>query len=344
MSWLALDVGGANLKAADGRGYAAVRPFALWREPRQLAGELRALIAGAPPCERLAVTMTGELCDCFETKADGVREIVAAVASAAAGPTVSVYAVDGQFLTPEEAVRSPLAVAASNWHALAAFAVRFAGGRPALLVDIGSTTADLIPLSSQAPVAVGRTDPERLAWGELVYTGVERTPVAAVTMRLPWREADCPVASELFATTADAYVMLGELPEDAANIDTADNRPRTREAARARLARMICADSTMFSHDDALHAAAAVREAQIRLLAAAAERVLARMAEAPANVILSGHGEFLARAFLARTFSGEAAPELISLTQALGPHVSRCAPAHALAVLAEERHRSAPAP
>ena len=41
-----------------------------------------ALIETAPPAERMAVTMTGELCDCFPTKADGVRHIVDAAAAA----------------------------------------------------------------------------------------------------------------------------------------------------------------------------------------------------------------------------------------------------------------------
>ena len=36
----------------------------------------------APAADRLAVTMTGELCDCFRTKAEGVLHILAAVDAA----------------------------------------------------------------------------------------------------------------------------------------------------------------------------------------------------------------------------------------------------------------------
>ena len=86
---------------------------------------------------------------------------------------------------------------------------------------------------------------ERLLACELVYTGVERTPLAAVVSRLPWRAGQCPLAAELFATTADAYLLLGDLPEEPTNLDTADGRPRTRSAAHARIARMFCADAKM---------------------------------------------------------------------------------------------------
>src|SRR5690606_11554069 len=96
MNPLAIDIGGANLKAADGRGYASTAPFAVWRQPQLLAEELARLIAQAPACDSLAVTMTAELADCFATKAEGVREILAAVQRAAAGREIRVYQVDGQ--------------------------------------------------------------------------------------------------------------------------------------------------------------------------------------------------------------------------------------------------------
>src|SRR3990172_4014916 len=103
MTWLGLDIGGANLKAADGRGWAHSVPFALWRDPDGLAGALSELAATAPGSERWAVTMTGELCDCFRTKADGVRHILAAVEMAAGPRDVVVYLVDGRLVSVDEA-------------------------------------------------------------------------------------------------------------------------------------------------------------------------------------------------------------------------------------------------
>ena len=333
MTVLALDVGGANLKAADGLGYAATRPFALWQTPERLADELGMLLAAAPGCERLAATMTGELADCYETKAAGVRAIVEALETAAAGRPLGIYLTDGRLATACEACDSPLLAGASNWHALGAFAARFVASPPGVLLDMGSTTTDVIPLGAAGPAAVGRTDPERLASGELVYTGVERTPASVIVNHFMWRGRRCAVAAERFATAVDAYLTLGDLPEDPHNLDTADGRPRTRAHARARLARTICADATMFSDEDALAAAMAMRDAQLRAVEAGLAKVIGDLEGHPATFVLSGQGEFLLRRLVAKSpWRGRT----VSLAEELGPAASRCAPAHALAVLVRE--------
>ena len=50
----------------------------------------------------------------------------------------------------------------------------------ALLIDVGSTTADVVPIVAGRVAATGRNDLERLQAGELVYTGVLRTNLAAI--------------------------------------------------------------------------------------------------------------------------------------------------------------------
>ena len=136
-----------------------------------------------------------------------------------------------------------------------------------------------------------------------------------------------------FATSGDAYLMLGDLREDPESTHTADGRPATKAAARDRLARLICADRETFSADDARAAALHVAHRQQELIAAGVEKVLGRFTEPPAAVILSGHGEFLGRRVLeSRSWSGR----VVSLHQELGEKLSRCAPAHALAILARE--------
>ncbi len=331
---LAVDIGGANLKIADGKVFALTRPFPLWRQPDELVAALQKLFDEAPPFGQLAVTMTGELADCFATKAVGVQEILDSVEHAAKSHEVCVYLCDGRLVPSAVARREPLLAAASNWHVLATFATRFVQSESGLLVDVGSTTTDIISLSRRAAVAVGQTDPERLVTGELVYTGVERSPLCAVVASLKWRGESCPVAQEVFATTSDAYLLLGELFEDTKDVRTADGRPRTIAHAHARMARMICADTTMFSLDDAQRAAQAVCDAQTEQLAVAARRVIERTNLAPAVVVLSGQGEFLARRMLGRL--GLKA-QIVSMSEQLGPEISRAACAHALAVLVRER-------
>lgn len=338
MNWLALDVGGANLKVADGAGFARSMPFALWRSPEQLASALRLLIAEAPPANGLAATMTGELADCFETKAAGVQAIIAALEHVADGRPLWIYGTHGELVDAAAARSSPELVAAANWHALASFTARFFQGQPGLLLDIGSTTTDIIPIVDGQPATIGRTDTSRLASGELVYTGVKRSPVCAVARAVPYRGGRCPLAQELFATAWDVYLVLGKLPEEPDSRHTADGRPATRAAAMRRLARSICADTREFDERDALLAAQAIAAEQAALIEHALRRVVDRSPSEPQTFIISGEGEFLAREVIERCYPQA---RVIALSEQLGPRLSQAAPAHALAVVADERWEGA---
>lgn len=326
---LAFDVGGANLKAADGLGWAHSERFELWRRRAELPASLGRLVAERRP-DRIVTTMTGEIADCYASRRQGVADIVAAVVAAAAGRPVGIYLVDGSIVPPEEAVERPLEAAASNWHAVARLAAQAAPAGRSLLIDVGSTTGDIVPLADGAPAPCGRDDVTRMAAGELVYTGVERTPIAAIVRRLPWRGRLRPVATESFATSRDVWLLLGGLPEDPLCHATADGGPATRAAAARRLARMILADPADVSDADATAMAEWCAARQSRLVARAAARVAAA-AGPPACIVLSGHGDCLARRALAELgWSTEHLP----LQEAIGSDVARVAPAHAVARIA----------
>ncbi|HEV8070349.1 MAG TPA: hydantoinase/oxoprolinase family protein [Planctomycetaceae bacterium] len=338
MGVVGLDIGGANLKAADAEGHASTRPFAVWKNPDRLAAEIDALLAGFPSPDAIAVTMTAELADCYRTKRDGVEAILGAVELAAGGVPVLVWQTDGRLVTPREARAAPLLTAAANWHALATFLGSLAPVGGALLIDIGTTTCDLIPLEDGRPVPAGRTDRERLQSGELVYTGVRRTPVCAVVGAIPFRGSDCGVMAELFATTLDVYLTTGDLLENPADVETADGRPATRACARDRLARCIGCDSEEFSQADAEVAAHAIAEAQQGQILHALNAVLRSRASLPSRVFLSGVGSFLARQIV-QSSPALAEASTISLLEVFGPSVSEAACAFAVARLAVEQSR-----
>jgi probable H4MPT-linked C1 transfer pathway protein len=327
---LAFDIGGANLKAADGLGWAHGEPFELWRRRGDLPAALARLVGERRPA-RVVATMTGEIADCYRSRHEGVADIIAAVVAAAAGRPVGIYMVDGAIVPPEEALARPLDAAAANWHAVARLAGHEAPADRSLLIDVGSTTTDIVPLRAGRPAMHGLDDVSRMASGELVYTGVERTPVAALVRRLPWRGRLRPVATECFATSRDAWLLLAGLPEDPHCRATADGGPATRTAAARRLARMILADASDVSADEAVAMAEWCASRQSRLVARAAAQVAAATGGPPGRVVLSGHGDCLARRCLA---SLGWVVEIVSLPEVLGPEVSRAAPAHALASIA----------
>jgi probable H4MPT-linked C1 transfer pathway protein len=322
---LGLDIGGANLKAALPSGEARTVPFALWKAPQELPQRLRELLA-AFPHEALAVTMTAELCDCFATKREGVDAILDSVSAAAPDSPVHVWSTLGRFLNVSEAKADPWRVASANWHALATFAGRYAPQGSALLIDVGSTTTDIIPLHDGKPMPRGRTDPERLETGELVYTGVRRTPVGAIL--------GMEAAAELFATTLDVYLLLDMLPEDPGDCDTADGRPATRPHAHARLARVRCSDVEAFSGAMARELARQVHQRQIDYLLAQSRRVAGCLPSPPGTAIVAGSGAFLAR-MMAERLVPEA--KLVPLRERLSPGISVAACAFAVAHLASER-------
>jgi uncharacterized hydantoinase/oxoprolinase family protein len=96
---------------------------------------------------------------------------------------------------------------------------------------------------------------------------------------------------------------------------------------------MIAADAEEFNHRDAVAIAQAAADAQASRLAAAIGQVKGAMSRPPERVVLSGHGEFLARdAMDVLQFK----PQIVSLIQELGPAIARSGPAHALATIARE--------
>lgn len=336
--WLGVDIGGANIKGSTTDGHALSVPLPLWKNPERLAEVLRQVWRRCGACRRVAVTMTGELADCFASRAEGVAFIVHAAEQALAGCHVKVYAVSGIFVDPVEALQRPMEIASANWHALAVFASRLAPRPRTLVLDIGSTTCDIIPVDQGHVVAAGRTDHERLMSRELVYTGVERTPVCALVDRLPVRQGWCPVTSEVFATTLDVYLLLGMLPERRHHPYTADGGEATREAAWRRMARMVGADAgPALTLEVAIQQARWVMQQQAEQLKDAVEQVCYRCWGSPAEgVVLAGHGHFLAQAVL----EGLGWPiEPVRLVDRFGSDLARCASAYAVAVLAAEQQR-----
>jgi probable H4MPT-linked C1 transfer pathway protein len=325
------DIGGANVKAAHVTftgGLPSVRtvsrPFEIWKGPGRLPDVLRAAATELPASDLAAVTMTAELSDAFRTKREGVGLVLDAVAAITTG-TARVFTTAGTFLEVPTARVRPLEVAASNWMATALLAARH--GMNGILVDVGSTTTDVTSIREGQVMTAGRTDPDRLLAGELVYTGALRTNVAAIVSRAPLRGQPCPVASELFAVSGDAHVVLGHLEPADYTCPTPDGRPPAAPYAAERLARVVCADSDMLEPREIVTIARAVADAQVDQIATALARA-ARRFPAPPDVVVTGLG-----AFLARRAAGRFGLGCRDLATALGVDVGLAAPAVAVAWL-----------
>jgi probable H4MPT-linked C1 transfer pathway protein len=339
--WVGWDLGGAHLKAvrldAAGAVDAVVQVACpLWQGLDRLEeGFASVLSVLGDPGTRHAVTMTGELVDLFEDRPTGVRALVAAMQRRFPNGDLKVFAGPDGLLDPASAAAAAAQVASANWMATAAFlARRLPAG---LLVDVGSTTTDLVPFSGGRVRASGYTDHERLEQEELIYTGVVRTPLMSLCRRVPWAGRWVSLMAEHFATTADVYRLTGDLPAHADVLASADGREKTVSASARRLGRMVGLDA---APDDAprwTRLAGFFAERQLRTIADAGERILSRdLIPGDAPVVGAGVGRFLARR-LAPRLQRPYVPFEDFFQQASGEggfDVGDCAPAAAVASLA----------
>lgn len=328
------DVGGVNTKVASVAGGRVVavrgRPHELQHAPDALVPLLRELAAEVhtvPDAAAHAVTMTAELSQMFRTKREGVVFVLDAITTAFPTAAVHVFTVDGRFVGVDEACRHPLDVAAANW---AATAWAVAEHHPdALLIDIGTTSTDIIPIVSGSVAALGRTDPDRLASGELVYTGTVRTPTEAMASRVPYGPGFATVSAEGFALAGDVHVWRGRLSPADYTTPTPDGRPATREFAGERLARVVCADRDMLDDEGISALADALALAQVERIAEAIRRVAARQPSLRTAVV-TGLG-----AFIADEAARAAGFDVVPLAATIGAAAAKCAPAASVALLLE---------
>jgi len=286
------DLGGAHIKAAQidagGRLCRAIQiPCTLWRGLEHLEAALASLDRELLPSDLQGVTMTGELVDLFADRGVGVGRLIDAMLAHCPGRELRFYAGEMGFLAPAAARAQVLRIASANWHATGRYLA--ARGETGLLVDIGSTTTDILPVANGEMECEGFSDSERMTLEELVYTGVTRTPVMAVAPTVLFAGRHQRLMAEYFATMADVHRLTGELPEDADQHGTADGRGKSAEESAARLARMLGRDLADAGMAEWRRLARHLAERQRRQLIDSIERVLSR-SSLPENAPLIGAG------------------------------------------------------
>ncbi len=330
------DIGGVHLKAVraeDGRIVKAAQYAAPLRNGTELLRNALARARGdMGRADRNVITMTGELADTFAARAEGVARLVELAESELGA--VSIYAGRAGYVRAESAPAHVADIASANWHACATLVASKCAG--ALLIDMGSTTTDIVPIAAGRVAARGYTDAERLAAGELVYTGLVRGFVMATVNRAPLRGSWTPLVNENFANMADVHRILGTLPEGVDLMPTADGREKTVEASRARLARMLGSDAADAGDSDWLLAARWFAEAQIRAIVDASMLVLSHNAAVPTPpVVACGIGLAVVEEVARRIGCAYLRlDQLLDVIPEVRTAVCHCAPAAALAALA----------
>jgi probable H4MPT-linked C1 transfer pathway protein len=360
------DIGGAHVKACLLRDGCVVDvaqwACPLWQGTEHLERVLQLAQARWPQLAEPAhrgtamhgVTMTGEMTDLFEHREDGVQRIASTLADALSPGTpeaMRFFAGESRWCEVAEVGTHWERIASANWRATAAHAAqRLLEG---VLIDIGSTTTDLIAFRAGRVLGRSRSDADRLASGELVYHGVVRTPLCSLGPRVAWRGADMNVMNEFFATTADVYRLTGELDPAHDLHPPADGAAKDLESTRRRLARMIGLDARDAATDDWLAFARTWRTRQVDELAGQLRRVAEAHRLSGSTVVVSaGCGDFLVADILERAglqharllrYGDDIAPVdeagTPSARAALSNWAQVCAPSVAVATLLDRGQR-----
>ncbi|MEJ2619299.1 MAG: hydantoinase/oxoprolinase family protein [Candidatus Thiodiazotropha sp.] len=337
------DLGGAHTKAAliNTQGQVdSVMQIAcpLWQGLQYLESSIDKVVGQFGEISRFrhAVTMTGELVDLFPDRATGVSALIDTMSQRFPRSDLAIFGGDNEFLDSQQGKLSALQVASANWLATGTWvANRLPEG---LLIDVGSTTTDLIPFADRQVLIKQGSDHHRLVEQTLVYTGIVRTPLMAITAKVPFAGEWVDLMAEYFATTADIYRITGDLPEGADLLPSADNGAKNREASERRLARMLGLDADASNQAGWKKVSDYLAEQQLRQIQDACERLLSKPSlSSNAPLVGAGVGRFLIKTIcrrLNRPYLG--IESLFPCDEQIAIKVAECAPAVAVASLALE--------
>ncbi len=275
------DIGGANTDLAvidfdNGEIKNIEVDFAylpMWSNNDDLSQVLIELIEKICPVSEIdavGISMTAELVDAYDTKKDGVLDVVRKCEDTFECP-IAYVGIDGM-MSKEEIEKTPLKAAAANWIATAQIATLISDN--CIFIDTGSTTTDIIPIKEGSECAIGKSDFDRSATGELVYTGTLRTNLASFLDKVELNGKEYRVASELFAQTADVYMVLDLITQEDYVCDTFDGEGKSKIECARRIARVVCADLEMLSMDDIVEMSKFIHQKQVEQIADGLKQVV----------------------------------------------------------------------
>lgn len=330
------DIGGANTDLAIidfdtdgdmGNIHVDYCYLPMWEKKDELSHSLLKLLGDElNDIDAVGVCMTAELVDAYQTKREGVLDILKKVKNTFSVP-LGFVGLEG-ILKPSQVFKDPLKVAAANWIATSQIAAIM--DSDCIMVDVGSTTTDIIPIKNGSECAKGRSDLERLGTGELVYTGTLRSNVATITDKVPLDEGWFRVSSELFAISADVHNVLGNINPKDYICDTPDRAGKTSEDSMRRIARILCGDLDILSKSDIISICTYLHHKQASNIAEAIHEV--GDIEFMERVVATGLGMNV----LASPAAQMARMNVVTMDEFLTPEECVVAPAVGTALMMEE--------
>ncbi len=278
---LGLDIGGANTKAAliffennmIKKTFSCIEYFPFWEHsldkiPKIFEEIVDKLLVknkfNKRDLDYIAISITAELSDAFKSKKEGIFTILDALERVFRNQKMVFISTNNTYISFNEAKNNYMSIVAANWVSTSLFLGHFIS--QCILIDAGSTTIDIIPISKSIPIPKGKDDVSRLIHHELIYTGGLRASIPSITHFVPFRGAMVRISFEKFALISDVHRILNNIAEQEYLNDTADNRSKSIEDCHARLARIICADIDTVSIEEIREIAKFIYNRQLKII------------------------------------------------------------------------------
>ena len=335
---LGLDIGGLTLKFAavnvDENGFKVECIENSTFLPNMLAAKIKNFVSehGAD-FAAVGVASSGEIvAHLFPRLSDGIKHFQKVFAEEFTCPIYWINH-DSTLAENKDVSKHPYDVAAANWRAQAILAARAVQG-DFLNVDTGSSSTDITPVIDGKSNTSARFDYERLATGELVYTGGIFTNPACVASKVKLKGKETMLCSESYALVADVHFILGNITSEEYESFLSSGPYFEASLCYNRLAHMVYADDQLLSEDEVTEMAAQIYEAQLAQITEGIKKVCGKKIEDTFPIVVSGSSaDYLA----APACANAGFKEIIYLEDELGKYASIAAPALGVAVLAGEK-------
>ncbi len=228
--------------------------------------------------------MTAELSDIFSNRSIGTKHIINLTSKLLIKKKVFFYNYKKNFFNKKDAIKKTPLINSMNWHASANFISKYVSN--CLLIDIGSTTTDIIPIKNGKIISKGTNDSKRLKNNELLYIGSLRTPINAIEKRKN-------IIYENFSNIADVYRILGKLPRKLDQIPTEDNKKKDKHSSARRLARIYGKDYKKKELKKWKKVSSLLEKKQKIILKKKINKIKKRFFNKEINIIGAGLGRFL---------------------------------------------------
>ena len=181
------------------------------------------------------ITMSGEMCDIFDSRNQGVKHILEIFKNI--NKENYVFSTKKPFFFKLSKKINPESISSANWFATAKFLETKVNN--AIAVDVGSTTTDIIVIKKGVCINKNYSDFSRLQSSELIYMGILRTPIHAVTKEIYSGQKKFSIIPENFSNMSDVYRILSDIKPKIDYSENCDSKNKSYRNSLVRFSRII---------------------------------------------------------------------------------------------------------